>query len=148
MAKFDIDPELVRKLSDLLNETGLSEIEYAAGEQRIRVTRAMAAAETRFVAAPPAAATAQQAPAPETNDAAHPGAITAPMVGTAYLTPDPDSEPFVRVGDTVREGQTLLIIEAMKVMNPIRAPRGGTVAKILIETATPVEFGEPLMILE
>ncbi|WP_448207635.1 acetyl-CoA carboxylase biotin carboxyl carrier protein [Azospirillum sp. sgz302134] len=148
MASFDIDGDLVRKLADLLRETGLSEIEFAEGEKRIRVTRPTAA--QAVVHAPVAAA---PAPAPAAAPAAgkpvsHPGAVTSPMVGTAYAAPEPGAPPFVRVGDTVKAGQTVLIIEAMKVMNPIKAPRGGTVTEVLISDSQPVEFGEVLMIIE
>ena len=148
MASFDIDGDLVRKLADLLRETGLSEIEFAEGEKRIRVTRPTAA-QTVAVHAPVAAAAAPvAAAAPAAKPANHPGAVTSPMVGTAYAAPEPGSAPFVRVGDTVKAGQTVLIIEAMKVMNPIKAPRGGTVVEILISDSQPVEFGEVLMIIE
>lgn len=150
MASFDIDGDLVRKLADLLRETGLSEIEFAEGEKRIRVTRPTAAQAVVHapLAAVPAAAPAAAAAAPAARPANHPGAVTSPMVGTAYLAPEPGGTPFVRVGDTVKAGQTVLIIEAMKVMNPIKAPRGGTVAEILIADAQPVEFGEVLLIIE
>ena len=148
MASFDIDGDLVRKLADLLRETGLSEIEFAEGEKRIRVTRPTAA-QTVAVHAPIAAAAAPvAAAAPAAKPANHPGAVTSPMVGTAYAAPEPGSAPFVRVGDTVKAGQTVLIIEAMKVMNPIKAPRGGTVVEILVSDSQPVEFGEVLMIIE
>jgi acetyl-CoA carboxylase, biotin carboxyl carrier protein len=147
MASFDIDGDLVRKLADLLRETGLSEIEFAEGEKRIRVTRPTAA-QTVAVHAPVAAAAAPVAAAPAAKPASHPGAVTSPMVGTAYAAPEPGSAPFVRVGDTVKAGQTVLIIEAMKVMNPIKAPRGGTVVEILVSDSQPVEFGEVLMIIE
>lgn len=149
MASFDIDGDLVRKLADLLRETGLSEIEFAEGEKRIRVTRPTAAQAVVHapVAAVPAAAPVAAA-APAARPANHPGAVTSPMVGTAYLSPEPGAAPFVRVGDTIKAGQTVLIIEAMKVMNPIKAPRGGTVAEILADDAQPVEFGEVLLIIE
>lgn len=146
MASFDIDGDLVRKLADLLRETGLSEIEFAEGEKRIRVTRPTAA-QAVAVHAPVAAAPAPIA-APAGKPASHPGAVTSPMVGTAYAAPEPGSAPFARVGDTVKAGQTILIIEAMKVMNPIKAPRGGTVTEIFVSDGQPVEFGEVLMIIE
>lgn len=150
MAKFDVDADLVRKLADLLAESDLSEIEYAVGEERIRVSRnrveAVAAPTVAVQADPGGAAATKPSSAP--SDAPHPGAITAPMVGTAYLSPDPEAAAFVKVGDRVTEGQTLLIIEAMKVMNQIRAPRGGTVTQILVENGHPVEYGEPLMVVE
>lgn len=150
MAKFDIDADLIRKLAGLLAEADLSEIEYSVGEERIRVAR------TRAVQAGPQVLTVQAeaasgVPAKKTEEASdtpHPGALTAPMVGTAYLSPEPDAPQFVKVGDRVTEGQTLLIIEAMKVMNQIRAPRSGTVTQILIDSGHPVEYGEPLMVVE
>ncbi|MFL7905660.1 acetyl-CoA carboxylase biotin carboxyl carrier protein [Azospirillum argentinense] len=149
MASFDIDGDLVRKLADLLRETGLSEIEFAEGEKRIRVTRPTAA-QAVAVHAPVAAPTPVAAPAaaPAGKPVGHPGAVTSPMVGTAYAAAEPGGTPFVRVGDTVKAGQTVLIIEAMKVMNPIKAPRGGTVVEVLVSDSQPVEFGEVLMIIE
>jgi len=140
-----IESELVRTLAALLDETGLSEIEYAIGERRIRVARN--GGGVAMIAAPaiPAAA----GPAPVALVAVEPvGAIKSPMVGTAYLGPQPGAAPFVAIGDTVREGQTLFIIEAMKVMNQIPAPRAGRVAQILVVDATPVEFGQILAVLE
>jgi acetyl-CoA carboxylase biotin carboxyl carrier protein len=149
MASFDIDGDLVRKLADLLRETGLSEIEFAEGEKRIRVTRPTAAQTVAVQAAPVlAAAPVAAAAAPAGRPAAHPGAVTSPMVGTAYLAAEPGGTPFVRPGDVVKAGQTIMIIEAMKVMNPIKAPRGGTVAEVLVSDAQPVEFGEVLLIIE
>jgi len=151
MASFDIDGDLVRKLAELLRETGLSEIEFAEGEKRIRVTRPTAPQAVAVHAAPAAAAPAPiaAAAAPAGRPAAnHPGAVTSPMVGTAYLAAEPGGTPFVRPGDVVKAGQTVLIIEAMKVMNPIKAPRGGTVTEVLVSDAQPVEFGEVLLIIE
>ncbi|WP_029007136.1 acetyl-CoA carboxylase biotin carboxyl carrier protein [Azospirillum halopraeferens] len=152
MASFDIDGDLIRKLADLLRETGLSEIEFAEGEKRIRVTRsapaaALAVPTVAAPAAPPAVLPAA-GPSRGAAPAGHPGAVTSPMVGTAYVAAEPNSPPFVKVGDTVKAGQTLLIIEAMKVMNPIKAPRGGTVTEVMVADAQPVEFGEVLMIIE
>src|SRR5690554_3840663 len=148
MAKFDVDADLVRKLAGLLAEADLSEIEYAMGEERIRVARTRAAQAPQVVTVQ-AEAAAQPVKKPDAApDAPHPGAVTAPMVGTAYLAPEPDAPPFVKVGDRVSEGQTLLIIEAMKVMNQIRAPRAGIATQILVENGHPVEYGEPLMVLE
>lgn len=148
MASFDIDGDLIRKLADLLRETGLSEIEFAEGEKRIRVTRSVTAAAMVHAAPPPLPAPAA-APAPAAGKGAvPPGAITSPMVGTAYIAPEPGAAPFVKVGDMVKPGQTLLIIEAMKVMNPIKAARGGTVTAVNIADAQPVEFGEVMMIIE
>ncbi|HYD65948.1 acetyl-CoA carboxylase biotin carboxyl carrier protein [Azospirillum sp.] len=147
MASFDIDGDLIRKLADLLRETGLNEIEFAEGEKRIRVTRGAPAAAAAVHLAP-AAPAAPIAAAAGAKPAQHPGAVTSPMVGTAYLAPEPGGTPFVRVGDQVKAGQTLLIIEAMKVMNPIKAPRGGTLTEVAIADAQPVEFGEVLMVIE
>jgi acetyl-CoA carboxylase biotin carboxyl carrier protein len=154
MAKFDIDTEFVRKLAQLLQETGLGEIELADGDKRIRVARPAVTVAAAPVAAPVAvapAATAAGAPgaAGANGDLGkHPGAVKSPMVGTAYLAPEPGKPHFVVVGDKVTAGQTLLIIEAMKTFNPIKAPKAGTVTQILIDNARPVEFGEPLMIVE
>jgi acetyl-CoA carboxylase biotin carboxyl carrier protein len=147
MAKFDVDEGLVRKLSGLLDDTGLTEIEYRVGEQTIRVSRgagALAFAPTQS-AAPAVKATVED----ESQDVGHhPGAVTAPMVGVVYLAPEPGSPPFIKPGDTVSEGETLLLIEAMKTFNPVRAPRGGRVARILVADKVPVEFGEDLVILD
>jgi acetyl-CoA carboxylase biotin carboxyl carrier protein len=147
------DPDLIRKLAGLLTETGLSEIEYSIGEHRIRVAREIVAAAPAPAAAPsPAAANgalkngADHAPTISAAPAA--GTVTSPIVGVAYLAPQPDVAPFVRIGDQISEGQTLLIIEAMKVMNQIRAPRGGRVTRIFVEDAEPVEYGAPLMLIE
>lgn len=151
MASFDIDGDLVRKLADLLQETGLSEIEFQEGEKRIRVTRPTAPAATLAIPAAPLPAPAVQAAAaaaaaPKT--AASPGAVSSPMVGTAYMAAEPGAAPFVRVGDVVKAGQTVMIIEAMKVMNPIKAPKGGVVTEIMVSDAQPVEYGEVLMIID
>jgi acetyl-CoA carboxylase biotin carboxyl carrier protein len=153
MAKFDIDTEFVRKLAQLLQETGLGEIELADGDKRIRVARpavTVAAGPLAASAAIPAPAAAGGVAAAAANGdlAKHPGAVKSPMVGTAYLAPEPGKPNFVAVGDKVTAGQTLLIIEAMKTFNPIKAPKAGTVTQILIDNARPVEFGEPLMIVE
>ena len=151
MAKFEVSEELVRKLADLLQETGLNEIEYEVNNHRIRVAKGAAVAS--FAAAPAAAPhPAPCAPAPVANaggaEAIPAGAVTAPMVGTVYVASSPGTPPFVKVGDSVSEGQTLLIIEAMKVMNPLAAPRAGTVTQILISDGQPVEYGEPLLVIE
>ncbi|SMH58481.1 acetyl-CoA carboxylase biotin carboxyl carrier protein [Azospirillum agricola] len=150
MASFDIDGDLVRKLAELLRETGLSEIEFAEGEKRIRVTRPTAPQAVAVHAAPAVAAVPAPAAAaaPAARPGNHPGAVTSPMVGTAYTAPEPGAAPFARPGDVVKAGQTVLIIEAMKVMNPIKAPRGGTVTEVLVSDAQPVEFGEVLLIIE
>lgn len=146
MAKFDVDEALVRKLAELLQETGLSEIEYESGAQRIRVNRG----GTSVSAAPPASAPAAavQPGVAAGPDLPPPGAVTSPMVGTAYLSSEPGSAPFVKVGDHVDTGQTLLIIEAMKVMNPIAAPHDGTVTEIRIQDGRPVEYDEVLMVIQ
>lgn len=153
MAKIDIDSELIRELAHLLEETGLTEIEVGDGERRIRVARgpaglvqAMAAPVAATVAAPAASATSAERAVK--IDASHPGAVTSPMVGTVYVAPEPGAPPFVQAGDKVNEGQTLFIVEAMKVMNPIRAPRSGKVAQVLVENGAPVEYGEVLLLLE
>ena len=155
MAKFELDTEFVRKLAAILEETKLGEIELADGERRIRVARPTApvAQAPVVMASPPAAmaapvAAAGATPAVASDLSKHPGAVKSPMVGTAYLAPEPGKPNFVSVGDKVAAGQTLLIIEAMKTFNPIKAPKAGTVVQVLIENARPVEFGEPLMIVE
>ncbi len=154
MAKFEMDTEFVRKLAEILEESHLGEIELADGERRIRVARPTVTYAAAPMAAPasasaPSVATAPAAaPAGGADLAKHPGAVTSPMVGTAYLAPEPGKPNFVSIGDKVAAGQTLLIIEAMKTFNPIKAPKAGTVAQILIDNAQPVEFGEALMIVE
>jgi acetyl-CoA carboxylase biotin carboxyl carrier protein len=142
---FPVDRDLVHTLAALLQETGLTEIEYAIGDRRIRVVRGAPAAVPvgLAVASTPIAPAASPAAA---RDIA--GAVKAPMVGTAYLQPQPDAAPFIKIGDSVREGQTLLIIEAMKVMNQILSPRSGRVAQILVDDGAPVEYGQPLVVLE
>jgi acetyl-CoA carboxylase biotin carboxyl carrier protein len=138
------DADLIRTLAALLTETGLTEIEYAIGDRRIRIARVPggpAAGSPPAVMLPPSAAV-------RTTAVEHPGAVKAPMVGTAYLAPQPGDPPFVRLGDSVPEGQPLLIIEAMKVMNQIRAPRPGRIAQILVADAQPVEYGAVLMLIE
>ena len=138
------DAELIRTLAALLNETGLTEIEYAIGDRRIRIARVPGGPG---VAPTPQVAALSPLPAPAAP-VDYSGAVTAPMVGTAYLAPQPEDPPFVRLGDTVTEGQPLLIIEAMKVMNQIRAHRPGRIAEILITDAQPVEYGAILMLIE
>jgi len=156
MAKFEMDTDFIRKLAAILEETSLGEIEMADGERSIRVARAAVAAPAQFTMAAPMAAPAG---APSGGAAAaaalaagdlgkHPGAVKSPMVGTAYLSPEPEKPVFVQVGDKVTAGQTLLIIEAMKTFNPIKAPKAGVVTQVLIENARPVEFAEVLMIIE
>jgi acetyl-CoA carboxylase biotin carboxyl carrier protein len=145
MPPFDIDPDAIRKLAELMTETDLSEIEIAEGDRRVRVSRAA-------MAAPAPVQIAAAAPAPvavaAVSPASHPGAVISPMVGTAYLQAEPGAPPFVSVGSPIKVGDTLLIIEAMKVMNPIKASKGGTVTQILISDGQPVEYGEPMMIVE
>ena len=138
----------LRELARLLTETNLTEIEIEKEDLRVRVARTPAPVQAAYAA--PAAVAEPRAPVPVSGDtsAANPGAVPSPMVGTAYRSPDPDSKPFVEVGDKVRVGQTLLIVEAMKTMNQIPAPRAGTVTKILVNDGQPVEYGEPLMIVE
>jgi acetyl-CoA carboxylase biotin carboxyl carrier protein len=150
-----IEAELVRQLAELLNQNDLTEIEVEDGNRRIVVKRevaVMAAAPAAPAAAsappaPPAAAPAAEA-APIVSPANHPGAVKSPMVGTAYLSGEPGAKPFVSPGDTVKEGDILLVIEAMKVMNQIQAPRAGTVRQILVVDAQPVEYDQPLVIVE
>lgn len=143
----------IRELAGILEETGLTEIEIEKNEVRLRVSRQGAPAAPVVAAAPvlaaaPAAAPAAPAAATAPASADHPGAVKSPMVGTAYLAASPGAEPFVTEGASVREGQTILIVEAMKTMNPITAPRSGTVTKVLVSDAQPVEFDEALLIIE
>jgi acetyl-CoA carboxylase biotin carboxyl carrier protein len=150
MAKPKVDTALIETLAELLQRTGLTEIELAEGDSRIRVARqpqpVLASIPTLAPAPAGPAATDEGAGHTATED--HPGAVRAPMVGTVYLTPEPGAPPFITVGAEVREGQTLLIIEAMKVMNPIRAARSGRIAKLLVANGDPVEYGELLLIIE
>ena len=149
MAEFSVDKDLIRALAALLEETGLSEIELEKDDQRVRVVRRSEAVRGETSASPPAAARDAPAPAsPPSEDTNHPGAVTSPMVGTAFLGPEPGAAPYVTSGERVAEGQTLLIVEAMKTMNPIPAPRGGTVVDILVQDGAPIEYGEVLMIIE
>jgi acetyl-CoA carboxylase biotin carboxyl carrier protein len=152
------DAAVIRTLAGLLAETGLTEIEYAVGDTRIRLARGPSGVAVSSSVATNGAATNGAAPHAEpphehaektaTNGAHHPGTLTSPIVGIAYLAAEPGAPPFARVGDTISEGQTLLIIEAMKVMNQIRAPRAGRLTRIFIEDAAPVEYGAPLMLIE
>ncbi|MGA0601107.1 acetyl-CoA carboxylase biotin carboxyl carrier protein [Caulobacter sp. KR2-114] len=150
-----IDARLVRKLADILNDTNLSEIEVERGELKIRVARTIAAPAAVYAAPPPLAAAPAPAPA---APAAAPAAATeaalpagevvkSPMVGTVYLQPSPGASPFAKVGDRVEAGQTLMIIEAMKTMNPIAAPKAGVLVEYLVTDSQPVEFGEPLVVI-
>lgn len=153
----NVDTALIEKLAELLQRTGLTEIELSEGEARIRVAKQLApiAANATLQAAPVMAAApappppaAAETPAAGAADANHPGAVRAPMVGTVYLTPEPGADPFVSVGTEVSEGQTLLIVEAMKVMNPIRAPRSGRIASVMVTNGDPVEYDELLLIID
>lgn len=146
-----VEIDLVRELALLLDETNLTEIEVHDGERAVRVARGAAAPAAAAMAAP--AQPPQPAPAPTPAPAAtaaadHPGLVRSPMVGTAYLSPEPGAPAFAAVGKAVAKGDTLLIIEAMKVMNPIAAPRAGKVAAVLVENEQPVEFDQPLFIIE
>ena len=144
------DTALVKALADILDEAGLAELEYETADLSVRLSRVSGAAVAAPAEAPAAAPAAPAAaPAAESVDAAlHPGAVTSPMVGTVYVAPEPDAPSFIEVGGTVKKGQTLLIVEAMKVMNPITAPADGTVKQILVQNAQPVEFGEVLVVIE
>ena len=146
-AKPTIDSAIIRQLADLLKETELTEIEVEQPNLRIRVSRAAPMAAATVAPPPPAAVLPAAAPAaPDAHH--HPGAVKSPMVGTAYRGPEPSAKPFVEVGDRVAVGQTLLIVEAMKTMNQIPATTAGTVTAILVEDGQPVEYGEPLVIIE
>ena len=150
------DPDLIRSLAKLLDETGLTEIECAAGDQRIRVSRQAVAAPAAVPVVPQTIVQQPTAPIQATNGAGHPGVnghdhpgtLKAPLVGIAYLAAEPGQPPYVKIGDTVAEGQTLMIIEAMKVMNQIRAPRTGRVSQVYVADAEPVEYGTALMLIE
>ncbi len=140
-----VDTALVRQLAELLDDTRLTEIEVQDGDRRIKVVRNKAATAPAAIVAPAATAKPAEAaaPVPDTENA-----IKSPMVGTVFLAADPDAKPFAGVGDTVAEGATLVIIEAMKVMNPIVAPRAGKVTRVCVQNGQPVEFDQPLIILE
>jgi len=156
MSRPDEDLALIRKLAELLNDSGLGEIEYETNGRRVRLAKQAAAAAAPIfvgggapaVAAPVAAGAAPAAAAPVADDSSNPGAVKSPMVGTAYLSPEPGKPAFINIGDKVAAGQTLLIIEAMKTFNPIKAPKAGTVSKIIIGNAQPVEFGQVLLIVD
>ncbi len=152
--KHDIDQELIKDLAELINETDLSEIEVEKGDLRIRLTRQLSSAPVAVsapvaaaVPAPVATAPAPEAPSPASSGK-QAGNVTSPMVGTAYLSPAPGEPPFVSIGDSVKAGDTVLIVEAMKTMNQIPAPQSGVVKAVLVEDAQPVEFGEPLLLIE
>jgi acetyl-CoA carboxylase biotin carboxyl carrier protein len=149
MTAIPFDPESVRALATILVDTGLTEIEIEGKDGRIRVVRAHAPAATQMVAAAPSALVAAPAAAAVVaDDAQHPGAVVSPMVGVAYLSSEPGSPPFVSVGQNVTVGQTLLLIEAMKTYNQIRATKSGIVSRILVASGEPVEYDQPLMILD
>ena len=151
MPKLEIDESLVRKLALLLEETGLTELEFEAGQQRIRVTRGTAVVTTSMINSTPVPVQGVSAPAPSSAalpEAPPQNAVLSPMVGTAYVAPEPGSPPFVTVGSKVAKGDTLLIIEAMKVMNALHAQRAGAVVQIFVSDGMPVEFGQPLMVIE
>lgn len=157
-----VDAEAIRQLAEILRDTDLTEIEVAEKDARIRVARVIpAAAPAQYFAAPAmpqmaamAPMAAAPAPAPAASpaeaavDASHPGLVTSPMVGVAYLAPEPGAAPYITQGAKVSAGQTLLLIEAMKTFNQIKAPKAGTVTRILVETGAPVEYGEPLVVVE
>ncbi|MBO6808601.1 acetyl-CoA carboxylase biotin carboxyl carrier protein [Thalassospira sp.] len=150
MSKFNIDNDAIRQLAELLDDTNLTEIEVAAGDNRIRVARqgTMVAAAPAATAAAPAHAAAAPAAAAPADAGAHPGAVKSPMVGVVYFAPEPGAAPFISVGSSVSEGQTLMLIEAMKTFNPIRAPKSGKVTQIIATDGHPVEYDEPLVIIE
>jgi acetyl-CoA carboxylase biotin carboxyl carrier protein len=159
MTPIKFDPEAIRELAKILRETDLTEIELVEKDSRIRVARVLPPpapvniAATAPAAPPPAptpapAAAAPPSPAPAEADARHPGMVPSPMVGVVYLSPEPGAPPYVTPGARVVQGQTLLLIEAMKTFNQIKAPRAGVVTKILVENGAPVEYGEPLLIIE
>ena len=146
MTRIPIDPDTIRALAAVLVETGLTEIEIADKDSRIRVVRGSAPSTTLVPIAATMAAPVAVPAAPDL--AAHPGAVVSPMVGVAYLSPEPGAPPFVNLGQAVTAGQNLLLIEAMKTFNQIKAPKAGTVAAILVQSGAPVEYGEVLIILE
>lgn len=157
LSKPPIDTDLVREIAELLSGSDLTEIEVQHDDLRIRVVRAPApvvaaapaVAAISAVTAPSVPAVGFGAPMVEVDDPAkHPGVVSSPMVGTAYLAPEPGATPFIEIGTVVKEGQTVLIVEAMKTMNAIPAPRSGTVTRVLVGNAQPVEYGEPLLIIE
>ena len=149
MAKLTLDKALIRELTELLEETGLSEIEVEENGRRVRVARNALTSPVNAPPTPSETASSGDGAAPDAAPGAgHPGAVTSPMVGTVYIAPEPGAPPFVAAGANVTQGQTLFVIEAMKTMNPIPAPRDGTVSQILITNGAPVEYGEVLLILE
>jgi acetyl-CoA carboxylase biotin carboxyl carrier protein len=156
-----IDQTAIKQLAELLNETGLTEIEVADGDKMIRVNRSLTLAPTMtapavqisgapqpFMPSDPTVPQAANTQAPAPIGASHPGAVTSPMVGTVYMAPEPGAAPFIRKGSTVKAGDTLLIIEAMKVMNQIKAEKAGTITHIAVDSGQPVEFGDVLVVIE
>ncbi len=152
MSRLPVDADAIRVLADILRDTGLTEIEIAEGDSRIRVVRApammQAAVPAAYQGAPPPPSASLAVPAEDNDYATHPGAVKSPMVGVAYLAPEPGAPNFVSVGQSVSAGQTLLLIEAMKTFNQIKAPRAGTIGRVLVSAAVPVEYGEVLMVIE
>lgn len=146
--KDDVDTDLIRELAEILNDTGLTEIEVGRDDWHIRVAKGVAPVAATVAATPVAAAPAPQTDAPSAPAASHPGTVSSPMVGVAYLAAEPGADPFIKVGDSVAQGDTVMIIEAMKVFNNIKAPRSGKVTRIFVADGNPVEFGEPLMVIE
>jgi acetyl-CoA carboxylase biotin carboxyl carrier protein len=149
------DTALVKALADILDKAGLAELEYETADLSVRLSRVVGATTAAPAVAPvapvaaPAATPVPATAAPADDDpASHPGAVTSPMVGTVYVAPEPDAPAFIAIGDTVKKGQTVLIVEAMKVMNPITAPADGKVTQILVQNGQPVEFGEALVVIE
>ncbi len=149
MSSLPFDPSSIRELAAILRETGLTEIEIVAADSRIRLVRAPApvAAAAAPVALPPMAVAAA-VPAAPAEEAVHPGTVPSPMVGVAYLSAEPGSAPFITPGQAVTAGQTVMLIEAMKTFNQIKAPRAGTVIRILVASGEPVEYAQPLMVIE
>lgn len=149
MSSIQFDPEAIRSLANILRDAGLTEIEIVEADRRIRVTRAaVVAAPVAVAAAPAAVAPAPVASAVVADDVAPAGAVMSPMVGVAFLSPDPGSPPFVTPGQTIAVGQTVMLIEAMKTFNQIKAAKAGTVGKILVTNGQPVEYGQPLLVIE
>ena len=155
MTGFTIDDDAIRKLASLLDETDLTEIEVADGERKLRVARQPASAGAGAAVSPapvaaavPASAPAPAAPAGGEDFAGHPGAVKSPMVGVVYLSPEPGAGAFITLGAAVTEGQTLMLIEAMKTFNPVRAPKAGKITRLLVADGIPVEYDEPLVVIE
>ena len=150
MSGLSFDPDAIRALAAILRDADLTEIELVEKDSRIRVAREVTAAPTapQVATTPVGVAQAIQAAVTPADEASHPGAVTSPMVGVAYLAPEPGAAPFVVQGQKVAAGQTLLLIEAMKTFNQVKAPRAGALTRILVETGVPVEYGEPLMVID